>query len=89
LFDDPEVKAAAKKAPVSPVVIGGDVPEPLTQDVIPSFAHVPLTSGKRMHGGGGGGDAVLAKDDKGDAWVVQQHAGDRDHVASEPLANSV
>lgn len=82
LFDEPLV---AKKPPA--VVLGGDVPEPDEQGPIPSFAHIPLTLEKGSPWGFGHG-AKKAKHG-GDSFVVQEHGGDRNHVASELLANAL
>lgn len=69
-----------------PKVIGGDVPEPSQQGVIPSYRHVPLELvGHKDFGTG----AQKAKDAEGNDWMVQSHNSDQDHVASELLSSAV
>lgn len=70
-----------------PVVLGGDVPEPAEQGPIPSFAHIPLAleSGSPFGFGHGARKAKAGKD----PYIVQEHGGDKNHVASELLANAL
>jgi ADP-ribose pyrophosphatase YjhB (NUDIX family)/2'-5' RNA ligase len=77
----------AKPPPkLPPVVIGGDVSEPAQQGPIPSFEHIPL----ELHGRAWGfGDSAVAAKRGDEDWIVKEHHGDRNHVASELLANSL
>lgn len=79
-------KGTAKPAPWKPppVVLGGTASVPLEQGPIPSFEHIPLTLGSR-----GPGSTSKAKDVEGGDWLVEQHGGDRNHVAADLLANAV
>lgn len=65
--------------------IGGDVPEPKQQGLIPNFRHIPLVLGSKDFGTG----AQKAKDADKNDWIVQHHDNDQDHVAQELLAGSV
>jgi ADP-ribose pyrophosphatase YjhB (NUDIX family) len=70
--------------PAPKIIIGGGKP-PKVQGPIPSYAHVPLELGGKDFGSG----AQKATDPDGRPWIVQQHDGDKNHVASELLAGAI
>jgi len=71
--------------PEPSTLIGGDVPAPEHEGLIPSYRHIPL----ELHHHDFATGAHSAKSADGQDFIVQDHGGDHTRVASDLLSNAI